>query len=84
MSKSLDDNETKLILSEICEKKKQLIDPHTAIGIGAIKKNNLAEKLVSSNRSDATNKKDLVNIQNISVSSFAKFSVTVFNILIFN
>ena len=32
----------------------------------------------------ATNKKDLVNIQNISVSSFAKFSVTVFNILIFN
>ena len=32
----------------------------------------------------ATNKKDLVNIQNISVSSFAKFSVTILNFLIFN
>ena len=41
LSESLDDNETKLIISEIYKKKKQLIDPHTAIGIGAIKKNNL-------------------------------------------
>ena len=32
----------------------------------------------------ATNKKDLVNIQNISVSSFAKFSVKILNFLIFN
>ena len=32
----------------------------------------------------ATNKKDLVNIQNISVSSFAKFTVTILNFLIFN
>ena len=32
----------------------------------------------------ATNKKDLVNIQNISVSSFAKFSVTILKFLIFN
>ena len=42
LSESVDDNETKLIISKIYKKNKNLIDPHTAVGIGAVKKSDLS------------------------------------------
>ena len=41
LSESVDDNETKLIISKIYKQNKKLIDPHTAVGIGAVKKSDL-------------------------------------------
>jgi len=37
-SESLSDKETKIIIKEIYENQKILIDPHTAVGIGVMKK----------------------------------------------
>ena len=42
LSESVDDNETKLIISKIYKQNKKLIDPHTAVGIGAVKKSDLS------------------------------------------
>jgi len=45
-SESMSDNETKLIINKIYNDEKILIDPHTAVGIGAIKKLSLENKTV--------------------------------------
>ena len=37
-SESLSENETKSVLKEVYEKQKVLVDPHTAVAIGASKK----------------------------------------------
>ena len=38
LSESLDENETKSVINEIYKNEKILIDPHTAVAIGVIKK----------------------------------------------
>ena len=45
-SESLSDNETKLIISDFYKDKKIFIDPHTAVGIGAMEKLSLKEKTI--------------------------------------
>ena len=45
-SESVSDNETKLIINSIYKEEKILIDPHTAVGIGAIKKMKLENNTV--------------------------------------
>jgi len=45
-SESVSDNETKLIINKIFKEEKILIDPHTAVGIGAIKKFTLENNTV--------------------------------------
>ena len=44
LSESLSEEETRLTIKEFYEKEKILIDPHTAIGIGVLKKISLNEK----------------------------------------
>ena len=46
-SDSLSENETKLIMKNFYKKFKILIDPHTAVGIGAAKKSKLKDKVIS-------------------------------------
>ena len=46
LSESLSDEETKLAIKEIYKKENILIDPHTAIGIGVLKKIPLKEKTI--------------------------------------
>ncbi len=46
LSESLDENETKSVINEIYKNEKILIDPHTAVAIGAIKKVTLEGKTV--------------------------------------
>jgi len=45
-SESVSENETKLIINKIYKEEKILIDPHTAVGIGAIKKMKLENNTV--------------------------------------
>ena len=45
-AESMSDNETKSIINEIYKKEKILIDPHTAVGIGATKKLQLENNAV--------------------------------------
>ena len=45
-SESVSDNETKLIINKIYKEEKIHIDPHTAVGIGAIKKLTLENNAV--------------------------------------
>ena len=45
-SESVSENETKLIINSIYKEEKILIDPHTAVGIGAIKKMKLENNTV--------------------------------------
>ena len=45
-SESLSEDETKLIINQIYKNLKILIDPHTAVGIGASKKISLKEKTI--------------------------------------
>jgi len=45
-SESLSDEETKLVISNFYKKEKVLIDPHTAVGIGAANKVSLKESIV--------------------------------------
>ena len=45
-SESVSDKETKLIINKIYKEEKILIDPHTAVGIGAIKKLTLENNAV--------------------------------------
>jgi threonine synthase len=46
-SESLSEKETKFIIKEVFKNQNILIDPHTAVGIGAARKKNLKEKIVS-------------------------------------
>ena len=45
-SESLSDDETKLVIQEVFEKKKLLIDPHTAVAVGVANKISLKEKVI--------------------------------------
>ena len=45
-SESLSDEETKLVINNFYKKEKILIDPHTAVGIGAANKLSLKESIV--------------------------------------
>jgi threonine synthase len=45
-SESLSDNETKSVINEIYKNQKKLIDPHTAVGIGAAKKVSLEGDII--------------------------------------
>ena len=45
-SESLNEKETKLIIKEIYKNEKKLVDPHTAVGIGVMKKILLKEKTI--------------------------------------
>ena len=47
LSESLSEDETKLVIKEIYNQEKILIDPHTAIGIGVLKKLKFKENIVT-------------------------------------